>query len=29
MHRKMEGPARYFAEHPLAYALSLAGARPP
>jgi hypothetical protein len=26
MHRTLEGPARYFAEHPLAYALSLAGA---
>jgi hypothetical protein len=26
VHRNLEGPARYFAEHPLAYALSLAGA---
>jgi hypothetical protein len=26
MYRKMEGPGAYFAEYPLAYALSLAGA---
>lgn len=26
MQRNLEGPARYFAEHPVAYALSLAGA---
>jgi len=26
MQRTLEGPARYFAEHPVAYALSLAGA---
>lgn len=25
MHRSLEGPARYFAEHPVAWALSLAG----
>lgn len=26
MNRTLQGPARYFAEHPVAYALSLAGA---
>ncbi|MDF1543204.1 MAG: hypothetical protein RQ731_08560 [Anaerosomatales bacterium] len=26
MHRYVEGPARYFVEHPLGYVLSLAGA---
>jgi len=26
MHRTLDGPGRYFAEHPVAWALSLAGA---